>query len=215
MEIERLTILGLSAPTLTMITDALESCRVYPKIRIVNNLSLSNLKPFENPSFQYEMVTDPEGVSQSSPCFLGVNKASSKELVYKFFEKYHPRAINIVHQTSSVSTTTSLGYGVLINSQVSIASFAQIGNFVSINRNASIGHHTVIGDFVTINPGANIAGFVKIGRKSLIGMGVNIIDGVSIGENTIVGAGSLVTKDIPAGVIAYGNPCVIIRTNEA
>ena len=215
MEIEKLTILGLSAPTLTMITDALESCRMFPKISIVNNLSLSNLQPYENQLFQYEMLTEFDTVGQRSSCFLGVNKASGKEQVFKFFEKYRPELINIIHQTSAISKTAHLGNGVLINSLVSIASFAQIGNFVSINRNASVGHHTVIEDFVTINPGANIAGFVKIGRKSLIGMGVNIIDGINIGENTIVGAGSLVTKDLPDGVVAYGNPCVIIRKNEA
>lgn len=45
-------------------------------------------------------------------------------------------------------------------------------------------------------------------------MGANIIDGIKIGENSIIGAGSLVTKDIPSGVVAYGNPCKIIRKNE-
>ena len=45
-------------------------------------------------------------------------------------------------------------------------------------------------------------------------MGANIIDRVTIGKNTIIGAGSLVTKNIPDDVIAYGNPCKIIRKNE-
>lgn len=35
--------------------------------------------------------------------------------------------------------------------------------------------------------------------------------GVTIGSNTVIGAGSLVTKDIPEGVIAAGNPCKVIR----
>ena len=45
-------------------------------------------------------------------------------------------------------------------------------------------------------------------------MGSNIIDNVKIGKNVIIGAGSLVTKDIPDDVVAYGNPCKIVRKNE-
>jgi acetyltransferase-like isoleucine patch superfamily enzyme len=44
-------------------------------------------------------------------------------------------------------------------------------------------------------------------------MGVNILDGIKIGKNTIIGAGSVVTKDIPDNVVAYGSPCKIIRDN--
>ena len=38
-----------------------------------------------------------------------------------------------------------------------------------------------------------------------------IIGGVTIGDNTVIGAGSVVTKDIPANVVAAGNPCRVIR----
>ena len=42
-------------------------------------------------------------------------------------------------------------------------------------------------------------------------MGVLVLPGVKIGNNSIIGAGSVVTKDIPEGVIAVGNPCRILR----
>lgn len=44
-----------------------------------------------------------------------------------------------------------------------------------------------------------------------IGAGVNIVGGVTIGQNAIIGAGSVVTQDIPANVIAAGNPAKVIR----
>lgn len=52
---------------------------------------------------------------------------------------------------------------------------------------------------------------IVIGDNVWIGGGVNIIGGVRIGENSIIGSGSVVTKDIPAGVIVAGNPAKIIR----
>ena len=52
---------------------------------------------------------------------------------------------------------------------------------------------------------------VHIGRNCWIGAGVVIMPGVTIGEDTVIGAGSVVVKDIPAGVVAVGNPCRIMR----
>lgn len=52
---------------------------------------------------------------------------------------------------------------------------------------------------------------VKIGNNVWVGGNSVILPGVTIGDNTVIGAGSVVTKDIPANVIAAGNPCRIIR----
>ena len=56
---------------------------------------------------------------------------------------------------------------------------------------------------------------VHIGRNCWIGAGAVIMPGVTIGDNTVIGAGSVVTKDIPAGVVAVGNPCrFMIEIND-
>lgn len=52
---------------------------------------------------------------------------------------------------------------------------------------------------------------VKIGNNVWIGGGVHIDHGITIGENTIIGAGSVITRDIPANVVAAGVPCKVIR----
>ena len=52
---------------------------------------------------------------------------------------------------------------------------------------------------------------VRIGRNCWLGAGVIVMPGVTIGDNTVIGAGSIVTKDIPANVVAVGNPCRILR----
>ena len=52
---------------------------------------------------------------------------------------------------------------------------------------------------------------IHIGRNCWLGAGVIVLPGITIGDNSVIGAGSVVTKDIPANVVAYGNPCKVIR----
>ena len=55
---------------------------------------------------------------------------------------------------------------------------------------------------------------VFIGRNCWIGAGAILLPGVHIGDGTVIGAGSVVTKDIPANVVAVGNPCRVIKNIE-
>lgn len=52
---------------------------------------------------------------------------------------------------------------------------------------------------------------IKIGDNVWIGGGAIVCPGVTIGENSVIGAGAVVTKDVPANVVAAGNPCRVIR----
>ena len=52
---------------------------------------------------------------------------------------------------------------------------------------------------------------ITVGSNVWIGGNTVVCPGVTIGENTVIGAGSVVTKDIPANVVAAGNPCRVIR----
>lgn len=52
---------------------------------------------------------------------------------------------------------------------------------------------------------------IHIGNRVWIGAGAIILPGVTIGDDSVIGAGSVVTKDIPPGVVAVGNPCRVLR----
>jgi maltose O-acetyltransferase len=62
--------------------------------------------------------------------------------------------------------------------------------------------------------GLEYAGPVTIGENVWIGGGAMVGPGVTIGENTVVGMGSVVLRDLPANVVAAGNPCRVIRSLE-
>lgn len=53
---------------------------------------------------------------------------------------------------------------------------------------------------------------ITVGNNVWIGGNVTVLAGVTIGDNSVIGAGSVVTKDIPANVVAVGNPCRVIKT---
>ena len=109
--------------------------------------------------------------------------------------------------------------------------YANWGKMVYANYNLTCvdDTHIYIGNYTMIGPNVTIATAghpilpelreklyqynmsVKIGRNCWIGAGVTIVPGVTIGDNTVIGAGSVVTKDIPANVVAVGNPCKVMR----
>ncbi len=106
-----------------------------------------------------------------------------------------------------------------------------LGKQVYANFNLTLVDDTTIriGDYVMIAPNVTIATAshpiepelrkrvgqfnipVTIGNNVWIGAGSVVLPGVTIGDNTVIGAGSVVTKDIPANVVAVGNPCRVMR----
>lgn len=107
----------------------------------------------------------------------------------------------------------------------------RLGNRVYFNFNCVILDvaPVSIGDNVLFGPGVHIytalhplraaerrAGLesgqpVSIGGDVWVGGGVIICPGVSIGAGAVIGAGSVVTRDVPAGMLAVGNPCRVVR----
>jgi maltose O-acetyltransferase len=89
---------------------------------------------------------------------------------------------------------------------------------VSIGDNVFVAPNVVLstaGHPVEVEPrvaGWEFARPITIGDNVWLGACVLVLPGVTIGAGTTIGAGSVVTRDIPAGVVAVGNPCRVIRT---
>ena len=218
-ENSRVVLLGKSHYALSIILDMLPD--FVNKVIIVPNIddeeNDSRSVPYKNEKI-IDTVMFPEDFkpSDADKYFLA-SIGRSRRKIFKFFiDEFQ---LNPQNFPGLIAPSAVVGYGVLMGlglhiSPLSvIAPFSSLGDLVVINRNVSIGHHTKIENFATINPGVNIAGNCHIGANVIIGIGSTVIDGITIAENTIIGAGSLVTKDMPSGVVAYGNPAKIIREN--
>ncbi|UPK41510.1 galactoside O-acetyltransferase [Paenibacillus pabuli] len=115
--------------------------------------------------------------------------------------------------------------------RMSYGSNTTVGNNVYINFNLTVvdDYKVIIGNDVMFGPNVTIAvtnhplhpekrkegGMfalpVVIEDGAWIGSGAIIVPGVTIGMGSVIGAGSVVTRDIPANVIAVGNPCRVLR----
>jgi acetyltransferase-like isoleucine patch superfamily enzyme len=91
---------------------------------------------------------------------------------------------------------------------------ARIGDFTFFATGAQIEHDCVIEKFSSVSAGSVLGGFVRIGKYAAVCLGTTVVDRVSIGENTVVGSGSLVTRSLPANVLAYGAPAKVLRKRK-
>lgn len=103
------------------------------------------------------------------------------------------------------------------------------GIYANFNLTLVDDTHIYVGDFTMFGPNVVIAtaghpiapelrekGYqynapIHIGKNCWIGAGALLMPGVTVGDNTVIGAGSVVTRDIPANVVAVGNPCRVLR----
>mgnify|MGYP001135298232 FL=1 len=88
----------------------------------------------------------------------------------------------------------------------------EIGEEVQIGPGVHIYTATHPLEATTRRSGLESALPVRVGDGAWIGGGSILCPGVTVGENTVIGAGSVVTRDLPGGVLAVGNPCRVVRS---
>jgi len=108
---------------------------------------------------------------------------------------------------------TTIGAGTFINSGAVILDVGRvtIGADVQIGPNVQILTPTHPLEPELRRSGAEAAEPITIGDNVWLGGGVIVCPGVTIGRDTVVGAGSVVTRDLPPGVLAVGNPARVVR----
>lgn len=178
-----------------VIIDALEAIGMKIDYVVDDNASISSLLGYE--------VRRDSGHYDSAIVSIGDGRIR-KEIVRRLEVKEWGKAI---HPKATVSPHASIDEGTVVMAGTVINSGAVIGKHCIINTGATVDHDCVIGDYCHIAPGVHVSGGVNIGEGSWVGVGSCVKQGVKIGKWVTIGAGSVVVKDIPDGVTAYGCPC--------
>jgi len=126
--------------------------------------------------------------------------------LFQIYSKITNKFESLISNNSIISKYSSIGIGTLVHEKVTIMPNVRIGDFVRLNRNTHVGNDVHISNYCTVAPETIIGGYSYIDEFAYLGMNSTIVPQKKIGKNSIIGAGAVVTKDIPEGVVAKGNP---------
>ncbi len=148
----------------------------------------------------------------------------------------HLRSGTVIYAGSTIGANFQTGHNVIIREENAIGDQVEIwsnsiidygcriGDQVKIHANVYIAQFTTVEDNVFLAPGVTIANdphplcrqctqengpIIKSGAR--VGINVTILPGVVIGERSLVGAGTVVTKDVPARAVFFGNPGRVVK----
>lgn len=137
---------------------------------------------------------------------IGVGTAATRRLLDERATAAGLEPAVAIHPQATMGGDARIGPGTIVCSHVSITTNVTLGRHVHLNLNSTVGHDSVLGDYVTVMPGVNISGDVTLGDDVTMGTQSAILQGLAVGARTFVGAAALVTRDLPADVVAVGVP---------
>lgn len=151
---------------------------------------------------------------ESCHIIIAVGEPSIRAVLLEKIVKQGYSLSSIIHSTSVISPTCSIGFGTYIGPFSFISSNTIISVNVVIQPHAMVGHDVEIGNSSVIGPNSAIAGSCVVGDRTYIGMNACIEQKHSVGDDVIIGMSSCVTRDIPSEMIAMGYPARVIGKNE-
>ena len=164
--------------------------------------------PEEKFFMDYEIKHTLDGVDE---VIISIGSNRTRKLLAEKLQTLGITFGTAIHPSVVLSKYAEVEEGTVVMQGAIIQSCAHIGKHCIINSGTSIDHDNEIGDYAHISPHATLCGEVTVGEGAWIGAGTVVKQCTKIGRWSIIGAGAVVVDDIPDGVLAYGNPCRIIR----
>ncbi len=200
---KKVILVGYSGHGLVVAEAALETV-----INIVGYIDVEKKKsnPFNLEYLGSEFTLKDDFFNEPYHFILGIGDIKLRKKITDFIFSKEGKFCKIIHSSSSISKSATLGNGSFVSKNVAINAFASIGENCIINSGSIIEHECLLGVNVHVAPGAVLAGGVIVGDNSFIGANSVIKQGVNIGKNVVIGAGTVIINDIKDNKIIVGNP---------
>jgi len=121
----------------------------------------------------------------------------------------------IIHPAATISKHAQLGAGTVLLSGAFCSNGVVLGNHVIVLQNTIVGHDSHLADFVSVSANVAIAGGVQVEEGAYLGIACSVLPLRKIGRGALVGSGCVVTRDVPAEAVVFGNPGRIIAVGES
>lgn len=116
-----------------------------------------------------------------------------------------------IHPSAVIARSARVEAGAVVMALAVVNPDAVIGQGAIINTAAVVEHDCTVGDFAHVSPNATLAGNCHVEALAHLGAGASMLPGTRVGQRSIVGGGALVSRDIPADVVARGVPARVMR----
>ncbi len=121
---------------------------------------------------------------------------------------------SVIHENADISKTALTGEGLIAFKDTIIRADVRLDENILLEPSVMVAHDVCIGKHTVLSCRAAIGGYAYIGESVYIALASAVRDRIKIGDKTIIGMGSIVVKDLPEKVVAFGCPACIIRKNE-
>lgn len=140
----------------------------------------------------------------------GIRRKVARILEHSGFEM-----ANAIHPSAQISSTVTLGRGVVIATGANVCAHVQVGDYAILNSGCIVDHESMIGTATHVCPGVRLAGHVVVEAGAFVGIGATVIQNVRIGMDSTVGAGAVVIRDVEPLTTVVGVPALVTRQSYA
>ena len=162
-------------------------------------------------SFPFEAFLDAKFADAEFFVALGYRHLPLKAEILRRLRAAGRRVPAWVHPSCQVAPTARLGDGSFLFPLCNVDQEAECGAGVLLHNSVVVSHGARIGDAAYLSPGVVLSGQVTIGEAAFLGSGTVVANGRTIGARARVGLASAVTRDLPDGASAIGNPLRLLE----
>jgi sugar O-acyltransferase (sialic acid O-acetyltransferase NeuD family) len=142
---------------------------------------------------------------------LGVGDNYDREAIASFLHSAGIEVVTVISPFAVVSPSAQIGAGTVIMPGAVVNAMAIIGAGAIINSGSVVEHDVKVGNYAHLSPNSTLGGGAEVGEFAHVGLGASVLPLIRIGCRSILGAGSVITREIPDDVIAFGVPARIKR----